>query len=100
MTSYDSIENALNEAKNLVMGERAREYGDPTEAHQVIANFWSTYLGHEITPQDVAIMLTLMKISRLKNAPDHEDSLVDAISYLAIGKAHQDKHLLDGSTVE
>jgi hypothetical protein len=33
---------------------------------------------------DIAMMLTLFKIARIKGNPDHVDSYVDAAGYLAI----------------
>ena len=33
---------------------------------------------------DIAIMMTLFKIARIKGNPDHVDSYVDAAGYLAL----------------
>jgi len=37
-----------------------------------------------LTPEDISILMGLMKISRLANSPDHEDSLIDLINYMWI----------------
>lgn len=88
--SYAVIDETLAHAQELLTGERARDYGDPAVNHQSVADLWAAYLGHPVTPQDVTIMMALMKIARLKGAPAHKDSMVDAVAYMAIGRAHQE----------
>lgn len=90
--SYASIDRVLEHAQGLLTGDRAREYGDPVASHEVIATLWGTYLGQSITPQQVAIMMTLLKIARLKSDPQHQDSMVDGVAYLAIAKACQERN--------
>ena len=60
-------EEVLDTAKTCVMGKREQDYGSPESNFQVIANFWSTYLNREISTVDVAMMMALLKISRIKN---------------------------------
>ena len=52
----------LQEAEKLVGGDRQEDYGDKLTNHQNIAKLWSAYLDKEITPHDVAICMTLLKI--------------------------------------
>jgi hypothetical protein len=42
------------------------------------------YLETEITPSQVALCLCLVKIARLIETPDHEDSFIDLAAYAAI----------------
>jgi len=71
------------EAREVIYGDREQTYDHPSKNLQLIAEFWTSYLkGKEtLTPDDVCNMMILMKTARLKNMPDHRDSLVDTIGY-------------------
>lgn len=71
------------EAHNLIYGDREQTYGHPSKNLQLIADFWTSYIkGKEVlTCDDVCNMMILMKTARLKNMPEHRDSLVDTIGY-------------------
>jgi hypothetical protein len=82
-------EDMLRQAATLVGGQRAKDYGDKTENHQRIADLWNYWLfGSEIkiTAYDVAIMMILMKISRLMHTRGHSDSHVDIAGYASIAE--------------
>jgi len=49
----------------------------------LIARYWSNHLDAQITPADVGIMMTLLKIARMKGNPNHKDNYVDGAGYLA-----------------
>jgi len=66
----------LDEAAAIVDGARQDNYGPPALNHARTAEMWTTYLGIRITPRMVCIMNALMKISRDKHKPKH-DNLVD-----------------------
>ena len=74
----------LKEADGLINGPRQEHYGSPAENFGVIADMWSAYLGHAVSPADVCHMMALLKIARLRNGP-HRDSSVDACGYMALG---------------
>jgi len=76
--------NILDEANSIIYGDREKTYGNPAKNLNNIANFWSVYLDVEISAQDVAQMMVLLKLARLINTPNHRDSLVDAVGYLAL----------------
>ena len=72
-----------------IQNERENDYGDALVSHASIANFWNEYLsrrfgvdilGVEIDSTDVAVMLSLMKVSRLAYKRKH-DSFLDFASY-------------------
>jgi len=65
--------------------ERGENYGDVRENHQRIANLWSVVFGHSVTPEQVVLAMTCLKIARLIETPDHEDSWVDICGYGACG---------------
>lgn len=68
-----SIDETLN--------QRAKTYGPPKEAFDQIARRWSITLGKEITPQEVALCMIDLKLSRLSRVPGHVDTLMDIIGY-------------------
>ena len=74
----------LTSAGNLINGERDATYGEPLINHQRIAVLWQVVLGTEISPAEVAICMALVKIARLVQTPDHEDSYIDLVGYAAI----------------
>ena len=73
----------LQEAARLTAKDRQNIYGDPRNNHVRIADLWTTYLEHQITPQQVAICMALVKIARLMET-ETEDSFVDLAAYAAI----------------
>jgi hypothetical protein len=68
-------------AKKIVFGDREQTYGHPGKNLRMIADLWSTYLSTQVSAQDVCNMMVLLKIARLRNDPEHEDSKVDIIGY-------------------
>jgi hypothetical protein len=80
----------LDEAKDIIYGDREKTYGAPDKNLVAIAGYWSNHLltrfgvFHEITGADVCVMMTLLKAARLGNNLTHRDSLVDAVGYLAL----------------
>ena len=76
----------LRRAALIVTGDRQQTYGDARDNFERIARFWSVYLNHPIGKEDVACMMTLLKIARLVGAnSEHLDSWIDACGYLSIG---------------
>jgi Domain of unknown function (DUF6378) len=74
----------LDEAKRLTATDRNEIYGDPYTNHKRIADLWSVYLETEISPSQVALCLSLVKIARLIESPNHLDSYIDLAAYSAI----------------
>lgn len=90
----------LTLAESLVNGDRNVQYGDPRSDFLRTARLWETYLNgaHErhvqdeytadsiiIEPHDVAILMLLLKISRLAWSPDKQDTWADIAGYAACG---------------
>ena len=72
----------LEEAGRIVHGDRNDAYGHPADNLGRTATIWSVILNHPVTPEQVALCMVAMKISRHVNQP-HRDNLVDAAGYLA-----------------
>lgn len=75
----------LDAAKKCVCGQREQDYGTPESNFQLIANLWRMYLGVDISATDVAMMMALLKIARIKNGGGTGDSFVDLAGYAACG---------------
>lgn len=75
----------LDTAKHCVMVDRAATHGDAEQNFGLVSAFWTAYLSKNITPHDVAVMMTLFKLARMKANPAHVDSATDAAGYAAIG---------------
>lgn len=75
----------LDKAKEIINGARQENYGKPEKNFNQIASYWSLYLDHDVSATDVALMMVLMKLARLQNKPDHEDSWIDIAGYAANG---------------
>ena len=104
----------LDQAKKCVCGQREQDYGTPESNFQLIADLWNGYLGFTsyvleleeylmdlkdkgididinvpepkaIFPEDVAMMMALLKIARIKNGGGSGDSFVDLAGYAACG---------------
>ena len=80
----------LDEAKDIIWGDREKTYGAPDKNLKAIAGYWANHLHtrfgvyHDISPEDVCIMMVLLKAARLGNDITHRDSQVDAVGYLAL----------------
>lgn len=72
----------LTAAIDAVCKDRENTYGSPEDNFKLIADLWSTYTGAKIGPQDVAVMMILLKTARAKNS-NHDDNFVDIAGYAA-----------------
>jgi hypothetical protein len=77
----------LEEAIDIVTGNRQKDYGPPENSFEKIASLWTAYMNQEMqyTAQDVAMMMILLKVGRvpLYGEPTR-DTLVDIAGYAAI----------------
>ncbi len=75
----------LREATKCVCGQREQDYNSPENNFKLISDLWTIYLGHEVSSIDVAMMMALLKIARIRNNPYKSDSFVDLAGYAACG---------------
>lgn len=78
-------EAVLDKAKELISNERLKHYGPPKVNFTRIARLWSVVLGIEVSAAQVAVCLAQLKIARLCETPQHEDSWIDLAGYAACG---------------
>ena len=89
------------EAELLVLGARQDTYGHPLDNFTANAHMWTGTLyyklkdGEVITPEDVALLMTQVKIAREINV-SKRDNLVDAHGYLMAYQMVQDEAIKRG----
>ena len=74
----------LDTAKEYVTKDRADTHGDAESNFGLIAAYWSAHLSRNISPHDVAVMMTLLKLARARGNPRHVDNAIDAAGYSAL----------------
>lgn len=75
----------LDKAKQCVCGQRENDYGSPEDNFLTIAKLWSAYKNVDFSANDVAMMMALLKIARIRTGTATEDSFVDLAGYAACG---------------
>ena len=75
----------LGEAARIVTQDRNVTHGEPEETFGLIAAYWSAHLGIAVSETDVAALMTLFKLARLKANPTNPENWVDGCGYLACG---------------
>lgn len=95
----------LLEAAIQTVADRGEPYGGVEDNFGRIARYWNAHLvatgitgpnepgDGPLGPDDVAMMMILMKLARLVNAPDHADSWIDIAGYAACGGSMKAKKL-------
>ena len=74
----------LQTAEKAINGPRAKDYGDAYKNHERIAKMWYVLLEKEVTVAQVYQCVIGVKLSRMIETPDHEDSYVDICGYGAL----------------
>ena len=76
----------LDTAKDYVTRDRAADHGSMEDNFQTVATYWNAHLGIDwIEPQDVAVMMTMLKLARIRQNEHHLDNWIDACGYMACG---------------
>ena len=87
--SIDRYSDAIESVADILR-ERNINYGSPYSNHVAIAQIWSVLLGKDIGPEQVAMCMVAVKLSRLVNEPTHDDSWADIIGYGGLGRGFAD----------
>lgn len=89
----------LQQASDIVTGNRRKAYGNPEDNFICIGELWTAYLKrrhnfvHTISASDVAVLMSLVKIARLAETTNHSDSWRDLAGYAACGARASDADL-------
>lgn len=74
----------LDKAKEIICKDRENTYGKPENNFELIAKMWRAYLGNDdISAGDVAMMMSLLKIARIKTGKYKADNYIDLAGYSA-----------------
>lgn len=86
--------SVLNEARDLITGDRNNQYGPPTQDFARTADLLNalgyqredaTGMFHNILASDVALIIAQVKVSRLMHSRGKRDSWVDLAGYAGCG---------------
>jgi len=83
MKYLSKAQAALEQASSLINGPRQAAYGSPHENFERLAVRISQITEQPITKRQAAQIMVELKLARLANGY-HEDSVIDAIAYLAL----------------
>ena len=74
----------LDAARQAITVDRAATHGEAENTFGLIAAYWSAHLDCVVTAGDVAQLMVLFKVARMKANPGHADNYTDAAGYAAI----------------
>lgn len=79
------IDDFLAEASCLIHGDRQDQYGNISDSWERVGKLWAALLelDEPISADMVGIMLATIKLSRIAGNPEHTDSYIDALAYIA-----------------
>ena len=81
-------QDILREAIALINGNRHEDYGDAQSNFQHMADLVNLIIKKadgKLSASDMALVMIQVKIARLQETPDHEDSWTDIAGYAALG---------------
>lgn len=81
--TYTTRKACLESAMEIVCNDREDTYGSPEDNFSLIAELWSNYTGAELSGKDVAMMMALLKIARIKTGKYKADNYIDLAGYAA-----------------
>ncbi|MCC7041095.1 MAG: hypothetical protein IT516_12375 [Burkholderiales bacterium] len=80
------VDTILEEAQDIVYGDREQTHGDPGRNLRAIAAMWSPVFGVTVTEQQVVMAMILLKVARAINMPAHRDHWRDIAGYVALAE--------------
>ena len=103
-------DSLLQRAESTITGQRQTDYGDKRQNFTQIAMMLQGLLAPKllptsrITPEDVALIMIMVKAARLAKSPDHNDSWLDIAGYAGCADILQEERSdgkpLLGATVD
>jgi len=80
----DDLQALFGEVTQLLTKDRQSSYGDPGEMWERNAVLMGLVAQKSLTPEQALLNIIAVKFARLCHNPSHQDSIKDAIAYLAI----------------
>lgn len=89
------LKTVLDEAEEVIYGDRENTHGHPSRNLGAIAAMWQAYINVKLSKAgsvvelvledtDVCAMMNLLKVARFANDPTNRDNVVDGIGYWAL----------------
>lgn len=82
LSDFDS-DSILEEAQEILEGDRESDYGDPVANFNRISRIASSILNETITPEQCVVVMMAVKLSR-EQYKHKRDNLVDLVAYTEI----------------
>lgn len=79
----NTADTLLAEADRLVSSDRQDSYGHPFDNYSRLAALWSVLFETDITPEQAALSMVLVKVAREMNTPKR-DNAVDIAGYAKV----------------
>jgi hypothetical protein len=76
----------LDEARDIVYGDREQTHGEPVRNLAAIASMWTPIFGADVTPEKVCLAMIALKVARAVNNPRHRDHWIDIGGYVALAE--------------
>jgi len=80
ITSMNTEKTVLQEANDVIYGDRQADYGSATENFTNIAKGWEIILKTKVTPEQVGLCMIWLKMAREMNV-SKRDNIVDIAGY-------------------
>ena len=77
------MKSVMQEAHELVYGDRAAKYGSATEMFSSVAQAFQGISGYELSAADIVTIMMLVKMVR-QNYRNNRDNLVDLAGYAGV----------------
>lgn len=80
----------LDEAREIVFGDREQTHGEPAKNLRAIGHIWTAILAGKlqpdatIEPEIVCLMMAGLKLARAANRPSHREHALDTVGYMAL----------------
>jgi hypothetical protein len=74
----------LKEAERIITQDRAATHGNAEDSFAMIGKMWGAYLGINVLPHDVAMLMVLFKAVRFRGNPTNSENALDAVGYSAL----------------
>jgi len=86
------IRGVITNLETMLVNDRHKAHGDAKRSMKAIADYWSLYLGKELTEENVCVMMSLLKIARSTTGnEDNRDHLMDCAGYSVLAIALKDR---------
>src|SRR6266542_3232644 len=80
----------LDEAREIIHGDREHTHGAPEKNLRAIGHIWTAILADKlkpdcaIEPEFVCLMMAGLKLARAANQPSHREHALDTVGYMAL----------------